>query len=86
MYKSWTEEYQKELKKGICEICLMNEYSVEYIISVTLSPIHVPEKEMDKCNRNNTVIWNLIDEECQKIPNNHIIVQFERLTGVGIKD
>jgi len=81
--------YKEELKKGICEVVWMDSQSVEYIESLTTSPNHVTEDE-PKClipdeTEHAIVAWNLNDEEWQRIPV-HQIVNFERLTGVGVKD
>ena len=81
-------DYKKELKAGICEVVYMDSMSVEHIALLTLSTNHVTAEE-PKCdivdNRMAIVAWNMNEEEWQKIPI-HQIVNFERLTGFGVKD
>ena len=81
--------YQDELSKGICEVAWMDSSSVEYVQSMTTSPNHVTKDEPDCDIENNSkhhiVAWNMNDEKWQKGPVREI-VNFERLTGIGIKD
>lgn len=81
--------YKEELKKGICEVVWMDSQSVEYINSMTTSPNHVtddePECHIEDDSKHAIVAWNMNTEEWQRILV-HQIVNFERLTGAGVKD
>jgi hypothetical protein len=82
-------DYKKELRRGICEVVWMDSQTVEYTNSMTTSPNHVTENEPD-CpieddSEHAIVAWNMNTEEWQRILT-YQIVNFERLTGAGIKD
>ena len=83
------QEIIEELEKGICELITTDEFSVEDVISATLSPVHLPNVDDDfdmSSKKKHTVhLWNVIKEEWQVYPINYII-DIERLTGYGIKD
>jgi hypothetical protein len=76
-----------ELTAGIVEMVYTDEYSVEHIISVTLSENHlnIDDISPEQNNKNILTMWNLNEEKWQDIPV-HLIVHIERLTGIGIKD
>jgi hypothetical protein len=80
-----TEHILEELKKGICELIVVDEFSVEDVISATLSPNHLPpiKKDFDFSSNNKTIhLWNMVKEQWEKYPS-YQIVSIERLTGSG---
>jgi len=81
-------EILKELKKGICELIVVDKYSVEDVISATLSSNHLPEMEEGfkiSSDKYNIMLWNVAKEEWQTHPVT-FIMGVERLTGYGVKN
>ena len=81
------QEIINELKKGICELIVVDEFSVEDVISATLCPMHLPdvEDDFDMSSKKHTVhLWNVAKEKWQTYPANYII-DIDRLTGHGAK-
>ena len=77
----------EELKKGICELTIIDEFSVEDVISATLCPMHLPDvaDDFDMSSKKHTVhLWNVAKEKWQTYPANYII-DIDRLTGHGAK-
>ncbi len=77
----------EELKKGICELTIIDEHSVEDVISATLSLNHLPPIKRDfdiSSDKNNVHLWNMAREQWEKYPN-YQINGIERLTGAGTK-
>jgi len=82
------QETIKELQKGICELTIVDNHSVEHIISATLSLNHLPDVDGElnfTPDKYNIMLWNMVKEEWQTYPVNYII-DLERLTGFGVKD
>jgi len=85
-----TAEYKKEklireLIAGICELTYMDSFSVEHKMSVTLSPNHL-DGDVESIDSPVMIrMWDMIEESWQDILITSII-DFERLTGFGIKD
>jgi hypothetical protein len=82
-----TKHILEELKKGICELIIVDEFSVEDVISATLCPMHLPdvEDDFDISSKKHTVhLWNVVKEKWQTYPVNYII-DIDRLTGLGAK-
>ena len=70
------KEIIKELKKGICELIIVDKDSVEDVISATLSTNHLPEMEDGfkiSSDKYNILLWNVAKEEWQMHPVNFII-------------
>jgi len=87
--KTTKQEIIEELQNGICELTYMDEQSVEHVVSVTLSPNHLDDDDATATPPQEdggvVIMFNMMLEKWQKIQYNSII-DFERLTGHGIKD
>ena len=79
------EEVLTELKEGIVEITYVDSFSVEHKMSATLSPNHLDGDEESTSSPALVRVWNLIGESWEDVSLSSII-DFERLTGFGIKD
>tara|TARA_R110000824_G_scaffold270536_1_gene459035 strand:- start:685 stop:1017 length:333 start_codon:yes stop_codon:yes gene_type:complete len=83
-----TQHILEELKKGICELIIVDEFSVEDVISATLSHNHLPpvKKDFNFSSDNNSIhLWNMVKEQWEKYPS-YQITNIERLTGAGTKN
>ena len=76
-------EIKQKLKSGICEVTVVDEHSVEYKISATLSTNHLPEYDSTNIELKGVIqVFNVAEEEWQTISINSII-DIEQLTGIG---
>ena len=79
------DEIVNELIAGIVELTYVDSFSVEHKISATLSPNHLDGDKESIPSPNIVRVWNMIGEMWEDISISSII-DFERLTGFGIKD
>ena len=75
----------KTLQSGICEITYTDEFSVEFSMIGTLSQTHLPA-DIDTMDipddQNLFVVFNVPKEKWETI-SAHLVIDIERLTGVG---
>tara|TARA_R110001583_G_scaffold110140_1_gene259079 strand:+ start:174 stop:470 length:297 start_codon:yes stop_codon:yes gene_type:complete len=79
------DEIVNELIAGIVELTYIDSFSVEHKMSATLSPNHLDGDKESTHSPNIVRVWNMIGEMWEDISISSII-DFERLTGFGIKD
>ena len=79
------DEIVNELVAGIVELTYVDSFSVEHKMSATLSPNHLDGDEESTPSPTFVRVWNMIGETWEDISISSII-DFERLTGFGIKD
>jgi hypothetical protein len=82
--KQSPEQIKETLLDGICEITLLNSYSVEYQKNLTLSPIHLLEPyeyTPSVSDEYRTEVWDVVKEEYYILTYNDII-EIEQLTGL----
>ena len=99
MQKTVTEQREymmDELRKGICEVTFTKVNGEKRVASATLSTNHVPaqpntatysdgEVKTRKVNEETVVFWDMNKEGFRSFRVDSVI-DFERLTGVGVKD
>jgi|10_taG_2_1085330.scaffolds.fasta_scaffold12933_7 hypothetical protein len=84
-HKQTSEQIKKIISDGICEVTLIDPYSVEFKVSVTLSSIHLPISKLDEnnnliSNKQCLEVWDVINENYYNLKYRNII-DIEQLTG-----